>query len=181
MSLRIIAGLLFVTVFALGLAGCGGNQGTTNNNVGPQKAEQVAKSLTAPGPLPESAFKASLTVLDAPATLHSGQKATVRVKIKNLSDTPWPAHGRSNDGFFQVNLGNNWFDARGVKIADNPYVRSGMPNDVKPGEEVEVPLQITAPAKPGDYTLQIDLVQEMVAWFSDKGATVPKLHVKVGN
>jgi hypothetical protein len=181
MSLRIIAGFLIVLVLALGLPGCGDNQAITNSSAGPQKAEKVAKSDTATGPLPDGAFKASLTPLDAPATLHPGQKATVRVKVKNISDTPWPAHGRSNDGFFQVNLGNIWLDAKGTKIADNPYLRSGLPNDMKPGEEVEVPLQITAPAKPGDYTLQIDLVQEMVAWFSEKGATVSKLQVKVGN
>ena len=181
MSLRIIAGCLFVVVFALGLAGCGGNQGTTNNNVGPQKAEQVARSATAAAPLPASAFRASLTVLNAPDKLRPGQKETVRVKVKNLGDTPWPAHGRSNDGYFQVNLGNIWLDAQGAKITDNPYIRSGLPNDLKPGEEVEVPLQITAPANPGDYILQIDLVQEMVAWFSDKGVTVPKLQVKVAN
>ena len=181
MSLRIVAGSLFVLAFALGLAACGGNQTTTNNNAGPQKAEQVARSEAVTAPLPASAFKASLTVLNAPDKLRPGQKETLRVKIKNLSDTPWPAHGRSNDGYFQVNLGNVWLDSQGARITDNPYIRSGLPYDLKPGEEVEVPLQITAPAKPGDYILQIDLAQEMVAWFSDKGASVPKLQVKVGN
>ena len=181
MSLRIVAGSLFVLVLALGFAGCGGKQNTTNSNVGPQRAEQVARNEAVTAPLPASAFKASLTVLNAPDKLRPGQKETLRVKIKNLSDTPWPAHGRSNDGYFQVNLGNLWLDAQGARITDNPYIRSGLPNDMKPGDEAEVPLQITAPSKPGDYILQIDLVQEMVAWFSDKGATVPRLQVKVGD
>jgi uncharacterized membrane protein len=181
MSLRILAGSLFVLVSALGLSGCCPRQDTTNTNVAPQRVEQVARNEAVAAPLPVSAFKASLTVLNAPDKLRPGQKETVRVKVKNLGDTPWPAHGRSNDGYFQVNLGNIWLDAQGAKITNNPYIRSGLPNDLKPGEEVEVPLQITAPANPGDYVLQIDLVQEMVAWFSDKGVTVPKLQVKVAN
>jgi hypothetical protein len=29
---------------------------------------------------------------------------------------------------------------------------------------------VVAPAAPGDYALQFDLVQENVAWFEDRGA-----------
>ncbi|MEO7969657.1 MAG: hypothetical protein ABI698_00025 [bacterium] len=81
---------------------------------------------------------------------------------------------------FQVNLGNVWF-AGDAKITDNPYLRSGLPNDVQPGAAVNVPLAITAPGKPGEYLLQIDLVQEMVSWFSEKGNNSPKVKVKVGD
>jgi uncharacterized membrane protein len=59
-------------------------------------------------------------------------------------------------------------------------VRSGLPRDLRPGEEAEIPLAITAPSAPGDYTLQIDLVQEMVSWFAEKGSEAPKFKVKVG-
>ena len=130
--------------------------------------------------MPGNAFKASLTLPEPPATLQPGQKIQLQVRVKNISDVAWPAHGRSADGFYQVNLGDNWYDDKNQRIEKHPYVRSGLPHDLKPGEEVAVPLNVTAPSRPGNYTLQIDLVQEMVAWFSEKGSTAPKFKVKVG-
>jgi uncharacterized membrane protein len=51
--------------------------------------------------------------------------------------------------------------------------------DLKPGEETEVPLVITAPKDPGEYTLEVDLLQEQVAWFSDKGSPTAKAKITV--
>jgi len=159
------------------MAGCGGGR----NEQATKSAEKIAAEGRAEAPMPANAFKASLTLPEPPATLQPGQKIQLRVKVKNLSDVTWPAHGRAADGFFQVNLGDNWYTDQNQRIEKHPYVRSGLPHDLKPGEEVEVPLQVTAPPNPGDYTLQIDLVQEMVAWFSEKGSTAPKFKVKVGS
>jgi hypothetical protein len=57
--------------------------------------------------------------------------------------------------------------------------RYGISKDLRPGEETEVPLAITAPASPGDYILEVDLVQEQVAWFSDKGSHTARVKVTV--
>jgi hypothetical protein len=38
----------------------------------------------------------------------------------------------------------------------------------------------TAPAEPGDYTLQLDLCQELVSWFDPKGGAKLLVPVKVG-
>jgi hypothetical protein len=57
--------------------------------------------------------------------------------------------------------------------------RYGLPADLPAGQEVEVPLQITAPAKPGEYYLQLDMVQELVTWFEEKGSPVLKVKVNV--
>lgn len=170
-------------VFALTLsaASCGGSGSEGQKNPGNIKeAEKIATEDRASGPMPDSAFRALITVPDPPAKLQPIQKVTINVKVKNVGDAPWPSHGRASDGFFQVNLGNNWYDSNNSRIEKNPYVRSGLPSNVRPGEEVEVPLTITAPTTPGDYTLQIDLVQEMVAWFAEKGSVAPKFKVKVG-
>jgi hypothetical protein len=42
-----------------------------------------------------------------------------------------------------------------------------------------VTLQITAPKQPGDYILSLDLVQEQVAWFGDKGSPTTTAKVTV--
>jgi hypothetical protein len=108
-----------------------------------------------------------------------GERATLMVKVKNTGDTTWPSLGRVNDGFYQVNVGDRWYDNKNKLIDKHPYERVGLGRDVKPGEEVEVALIVTAPAVAGEYTLQIDLVQEMVAWFAEKNNSSPKFKVAV--
>jgi len=183
MVLKKIFAALLVTASTVALTGCGADHSANpDSNVGVRRAEQVASTgAPANGPLPNTAFKAGISVADAPTKLRPGQKEILQVTVKKVSDTTWPAHGRSTDGYFQVNLGNFWFDSKAARITDNPYVRTGFPNDLKPGEEATVPLEITAPAKSGDYTLQVDLVQEMVSWFSEKGSIAPNFKVKVGD
>ena len=40
-------------------------------------------------------------------------------------------------------------------------------------------LQITAPKEPGEWTMQLDMVQEGVTWFSEKGSPVTNVKVQV--
>ena len=40
-------------------------------------------------------------------------------------------------------------------------------------------LAITAPKEPGNYILEVDLVQEQVAWFRDKGSPTAQTKVTV--
>jgi ABC-type amino acid transport substrate-binding protein len=165
----------------LAAAACGGGAQSPGGGAGNvREAEKVANEGRATGPMPDGAFRAAITVADPPTKMRPGEKQTLNVKVKNTGNAPWTSHGRSGDGFYQVNLGDIWFDAQNTRVEKHPYVRSPLPGDVKPGDEVEVPLTITAPAAPGDYTLQVDLVQEMVSWFADKGSSAPKFKVKVG-
>src|SRR5918911_1722629 len=53
------------------------------------------------------------------------------------------------------------------------------PAKLRAGEETEVPLLVTAPKEPGDYLLEVDLVQEQVGWFSDKGSPTARAKVTV--
>jgi hypothetical protein len=57
--------------------------------------------------------------------------------------------------------------------------RIGLSKNLNAGEETEESLQITAPSEPGDYILEVDLVQEQVAWFHDKGSPTARTNVTV--
>lgn len=175
-SMRVNKTLVVICLFiALVSASCGGAGSETSSNGGPQATSHGP----ATGPLPDDAFKAEITTPPLPTKMRRGEKTTIVVKVKNLSSVTWPFHGRPADGYYQVNLGNIWYDSQNKLISDHPYVRSGLPNDVQSGQQVEVPLTITAPNKSGDYTLRIDLVQEMVCWFSDKGSRAVNTKVRV--
>jgi hypothetical protein len=128
-------------------------------------------------PLAEGGFRAGLRVLEAPGRVRAKEKATLRVAVKNLGAEVWPARERGG-GKFQVSLGNHWLDARGV-VVTNDDGRAALLRDLGPGEETEIKLVINAPRQPGDYLIELDLLQEGVSWFGLKGSTTTRLPVKV--
>jgi hypothetical protein len=137
----------------------------------------------APAALPDNGFKAIITVAEPPAKLRSGQKQTIQVKVKNASDVLWYARGAAINtaptNKFYLAVGNRWLAAADGKLVTDMDGRFGVDRDLKPGEETEVPLAITAPNTPGEYTLEVDLVQEQVAWFHDKGSTPARVRITV--
>jgi len=57
--------------------------------------------------------------------------------------------------------------------------RARLPRDLKPGESVDVTLDVTAPAAPGSYLLDVDLVQERICWFAERGSRTGRVPVEV--
>ncbi|HEX6732641.1 MAG TPA: glycosyltransferase family 39 protein [Pyrinomonadaceae bacterium] len=128
-------------------------------------------------PLPDSGFRALIQLLVQPGELPAGQKATLPVKLKNISDSTWLARERSGNPY-QVSLGNHWLSPSGTTIR-NDDGRSGLRTDLQPGGEIEISLTITAPAKRGDYLLELDMLQEGVSWFALKGSQSVRIPVSV--
>ena len=59
-------------------------------------------------------------------------------------------------------------DGRDELVAfDN--VRTPLPQPLAPGQQVTIPLEITAIEEPGDYVAEIDMLHEFVSWFADRG------------
>ena len=143
----------------------------------PRKPPGQPEVTAATAPLDDDAFLAGISVAQAPAVLRAGQRADLRVAVKNLSEFVWPARGRA-DYAFLITVTNGWFDAGG-SLVDNTDGKVGLPRDLWPGEQAEVTLAVTAPADPGEYILEIDLVQEGIAWFKDKGSQAWRARVKV--
>ena len=113
---------------------------------------------------PLAAFQANIVCEDPPAALISGQPVVLRFLIKNISAVEWPAVGDN-----RVTLQNRWRNNTGTVVADHDAQQS-IPYDVEPGDTVGLVLKATAPGNPGDYLLEVDLVQEDVAWFSERGS-----------
>lgn len=177
MKLRIV--LLAAAFACVTLAiGCKPKDATTSPG---SSATPPLISRTA-GPLPDSGFKAQLTLPDPPSKLRPGQKEVITVKVKNASDvTWWQRGGEINDrpdNKFYIAVGNHWLDKDG-KVMPEAEGHNGITKDLKPGEEADMTLQITAPKQPGEYTLSLDMVQEGVNWFAEKGSPATKAKVTV--
>lgn len=129
-------------------------------------------------PLNDEAFNAGITMPSAPARLRVGQKETIQVVVRNASDYLWPGRGEPGGKFF-LNVGNIWLHSGTYELVNNLDGRTTIPHDVYPGEEIQLLLQITAPMIAGEYVLEIDMVQEGVGWFKDKGSTPLRIEVRV--
>src|SRR4030095_14890796 len=138
---------------------------------------EFIKSTAATGPLPAAAFKAQLTLSGEVPVLEAGQKATVYVSMKNISDTTWQASGRA-DTAFTIRLGNHSLRDKGVMVVQDD-ARASLLFDMQPGQEMELPITVTAPLEPGKYTLELDMVQELVDWFGSRGSKTLRLDVRV--
>ena len=50
---------------------------------------------------------------------------------------------------------------------------------MKPGQEARVSITITAPLRPGNYCLELDLVEESVTWFQNMGSETSRIPCQV--
>ena len=127
-------------------------------------------------PLPEAAFRADVQTPDAKLTVQAGQLMTVPVMVRNRSNVLWPSLGRS-DFRYQVQIANRWLHPNGLGFGDG--ARCPLPYDLAPGAEARVLLGVAAPDVNGAYTLELDVVQEDVAWFGDRGSSTARVEVIV--
>jgi SAM-dependent methyltransferase len=125
---------------------------------------------TASSSLPDHAFNASIHVLSSVGHVKTLSQIAVRVAVKNLGGATWPCA--------TVHLGNHWLDDKGnVLILDD--ARAALPYDLKPGAEVEVSLSMNTPSEAGTYQIELDMVQEGVAWFNQRGSRTEIIRVQV--
>ena len=129
-------------------------------------------------PFPDYDYRAEIEARDAPATMRAGARATLRFRVRNAGGFIWPARG-DGAGMYQVNLGDRWLDPRDGHVVNDLDGRTVLAGDLPPGGEVELTLPVRAPAEPGDYVLEIDMIHEAVTFFREKGSTPLRLNVHV--
>jgi SAM-dependent methyltransferase len=125
--------------------------------------------------LPADACNACIRAGHPPATLRPGETASIRCSVTNESphmlahDIPAGRH---------ITIANHWLRADGsVSIPDDG--RAMLPATLAPGESCDVDLTVQAPAAPGEYLLEIDLVQEQVCWFAERGSKTARVPIVV--
>ncbi|MFI5180597.1 MAG: hypothetical protein ACHQPI_04335 [Thermoanaerobaculia bacterium] len=130
-----------------------------------------------PPPLPQTGFKAEITVAKPPATLKVSEAAVLDVTVKNLGDTAWPRQGGPGAAN-SVLLSYHWLPADGSRqLVDG--LRTNLPSDLSPGTTAALRATVKAPDKPGTYILEFDMVQEAVDWFKNRGSKAVRFNVTV--
>jgi len=84
-----------------------------------------------------------------------------------------------------VNLSYHWLEGQTTmpekqgKVVVMDGRRTVLPHDIQPGETVTLNAQVQAPDREGNFTLQVTMVKEHVAWFENRGAQPLDIPVEV--
>jgi hypothetical protein len=116
-------------------------------------------------------------VLEAPSSqvIASGN-IEVTLEVMNTGGVVWPATAKDDRG--EVRLGWRWLKGpEGVPLTEEG--REHLQYDVFPGQAYRFQATINPPSEPGEYTLELGLVSELVTWFSDQGVAPLQLAVRV--
>ncbi len=134
----------------------------------PRSAGNDRSSSSNSTDLPPELCRAEILIRSCPTVLFAGMCDRVIAVVRNITDRPW-SH--------RFNLGNHWLTLNGG-IVQNDDGRSLLP-PLASGEAVEIALDVSAPIDPGEYRLELDLVQEGVRWFAQAGGSTTSLQVNV--
>lgn len=154
----------------------------------PEDEGTAASSAAAPAvePLPDSAFQVEWGTPGVPSVATRGSRFAVGVRVTNKGDRTWIDAGHSDPkayGAGAVRLGARWAKKDAEKLppqgAGYGTERGELVLPVNPGQSAVMAVEVTAPSEPGEYVLQLDLCQELVSWFEDKGAAALRVPVTV--
>ena len=120
-------------------------------------------------PMPDDAYVAAISPKCLVCPSAPGSKLEILVTVTNLSEHRWVDDISLSARFVQTG------DGVALSGFDNRFPIGA----VGPHESKQYTIQITAPARSGRYRLELDLVQEMIAWFSTKGSHRGELLIQV--
>ena len=134
---------------------------------------QLTSAVANEAGLDPEAWVASLECQKEPPLYECGNRYLLTVMVRNASNAVWHFAERQ-----PVMLGNHWLHPNFEVLRLNDG-RTILPNDLAPGQAVELSLEVNTPPHPGAYVLELDLVQEGVSWFKDKGSPTAQIPVEV--
>lgn len=112
-----------------------------------------------------------------PLLVKAGETFELEARVENAEDVTWPYHG-DLDERYKITLGATWIDVRsGRRWVDE--ARGGLPYDLAPGMSTDVDLLMHAPRQTGEYQIELDMVQESVCWFGERGSTRARVSCRV--
>lgn len=119
-----------------------------------------------------SPFDAAYALLNTlPSDLRCGDALILALRLENSGYVPWLTSGP-----YPVRLGYRWLNQQGdVVVPDGG--RTLLPAPVPTGMSVHVEVRVEAPPNAGNYLLQVELLEEGQAWFSQRGVAPLSLEV----
>ena len=118
-------------------------------------------------------FRARLTAPHELDTLLTSQIVAVQLDVVNLGSQTWPSTGER-----PVRVSYHWA-ARGGEIVVFDGDRTPLDRDLAPNATARLWASVRAPEAPGDYILQLSMLQEAVGWLEGQDGATLDMHVSV--
>jgi len=93
--------------------------------------------------------------------LQRGRSLKIPISVTNTGRLPWDSAASP-----PILMSYHWLPADGEGFVAYEGGRTPFPAPIVPGESAPLDVDVRAPAHPGDYRLEWDLVQEGRLWFS---------------
>lgn len=103
----------------------------------------------------------------------AGETTEVTLSVANQGALTWSSSAEQ-----PIGLGARWHRQEGDK-GENGELRWPLARAVGPGEVITMTVPLAAPASPGRYWLEWDMVQEEVTWFAEKNGRRTRTRVNV--
>jgi hypothetical protein len=123
-------------------------------------------------------WKAKFLKLDVPAIARPGELMIGEITVLNAGELTWSRRNNTNRDWPVLNLGGHLLDADGAMI-EFDYHRVQLPRRIRPGEQLTFVFGFWAPAAPGRYILEWDMVSEQECWFATCGSEVARVPLHV--
>jgi hypothetical protein len=127
------------------------------------------------------AVDALLSARELPSSLNAGQGLGFEVIVRNVGGETWPAVGDAA-GRHAVSLRARWLRPDGSAVLEGRWLKESaarIPFDMEPGDTAGLRLEVTTPEAPGEYVLELFVVQEGVAPSAARGSKPLRAAVKV--
>lgn len=98
-----------------------------------------------------------------PESVWGGEILLLTIELTNRGTIPWLTFGR-----YPVHLSYHWQTLAGQPVVPDGF-RNVLPMPVPPGHHVVMEMRVEPPPTPGTYQLVVDLVEEGIGWFSERG------------
>jgi SAM-dependent methyltransferase len=143
------------------------------------RMSKTVEGLGKPRDIPDSVFKAWISVEDLPERIQVGEVYEFKAKVKNISSVTW-SYDKEKEylGPYVISLSYHWLDAGGNTVIFDG-LRTALPHEMDPGREVGLKAEVKAPEKPGEYIIEFDVVQERITWFANKGSKTLRKRITV--
>lgn len=102
-----------------------------------------------------------------PERVAPGELLVIPVAIENAGDTLWLTGQTVRAGIVMPAV--RVFDDEGALVSEF-HGEPLLPRAVAPGETVNVKIEYAAPRRAGAYTLKLDLVDQHICWFEQRGS-----------
>jgi hypothetical protein len=121
-------------------------------------------------------FRYEMELLERSEVIDGRSHFYLVVRVKNTSECPWLIFHHNTKSY--VSIGMRLFDSKN-KHYPRKMQHFKLKKNIFPGDEDTMTLLFYPILKKGPYTLRVDMIEEFVCWFEEKGAKPLNIEVNL--